>query len=136
VHQVEKKDLARTGKGLACNSMAGRHGLLPAEPGTGKRPELTTAPLRLAPLKLLPFGGTAHCCANESITTQDENHDNPRQIRVTRMCADMGHYEWGITSITTLLMDSIAMFHFTWPALAPIICPRVVAGRAAGPQQS
>jgi hypothetical protein len=78
-----KKDLARTGKGLACNNMAGRHESLPTEPETMPRPELTTASLRLAPLKLLPFGGTARCRTDQVITTQEENHDNRPQIRVT-----------------------------------------------------
>jgi len=71
----ERTDLARTGKGLACRMppVTGPD-ILPAPPRTASDPELTTAPPQLAPLKLLPFGGTARWRAAGGIKTHDGGH--------------------------------------------------------------
>lgn len=52
-----------------------RRATLPGQPRTVTHPELTTAPPRPEPLKLLPFGGAARCRASGRITTQDARHD-------------------------------------------------------------
>ena len=97
---------------------------MPIQPRIEKHPELTTAPLRLAPLKLLPFGGTARCRANRLIKTQDKNHHNPRHIRMTA-----GRVVVRVMALLMLkLIASIAIFHFTWLAQASIIRLHVAAG--------
>jgi len=126
-----KKDLAHTGKGLACNTWPGGHGVLPIQPRIKRHPELTTASLRLAPLKLLPFGGTARCRASGAIRTQDKNHDNPGTICATSAKCTVkkrSALQGCVTGITTLLMVGIAIFHFTWPARPSIIRLRIAAG--------
>lgn len=103
--------------------LQGPGGRLPAPPGIEPHPELTTAPLRLAPLKLLPFGGPRVAARAGRLQ---------HTAATVASCRVPGAGVRAVPRRRVRVMAGIAILHFTLPGGAPIIRPVRRVRRAGG----